>query len=222
VPAEPALAAACVGGMEEFVEGCAHLGGAVHVSQVCKTADRRLRQISDQPFSSKQECDIATRGISAAYGRVETVPRSGKTAEKLDGLGIPSRDVRGDLFQDAERALAAPVIDGVGDVDPLPGSVQPVDQSGIDQVGNVGNDPIVTSLDRLVFPQPVDVSADHGGRGSDAVDHFAQRTNSAKLVGIQRAIYSRKQIPEFIGKIRGIVVGRRIAHGATAPLRLKC
>jgi hypothetical protein len=179
VPAKGTLAGAGVGGVEEFVERGAALTCAVDVAQVSEAADRTAGQRSDQALRPLQLAKVGGRSRRWTDRWVQPVAAARQSAEELDPLGVPAADIRGDLFQDAERALAAAVIDRIGDIEPLAARVQAQDQAGIDQFRDVGDHPVVARLDRLVFPVPIDAAA-KGGRGdAHAIDEFAQRSLGA-------------------------------------------
>jgi hypothetical protein len=143
-------------------------------------------------------------------------------AEKLDHLGVPPGDVDRDLFEDRNRAFATPVVDRLGDVQPLAARVEAGHQPGRQQVANIGDDPVVTGLDRLIVPQPIDAAPQDRGLAADAVDQLAQRTGGAGDVGVQRAVDFREEAPQLVRVKGGVVVGDSGHVLATIPVRLRC
>src|ERR1035438_772860 len=96
-------------------------------------------------------------------------------AEELDDAGIAAGDVGGELFEDADGAGAAAIVDGLGDVDALGRGVEATDEARGDEVADVRNDPVIAGFDGLVLPETVCVAAQLGGLRANAVDEFLQR-----------------------------------------------
>jgi len=118
--------------------------------------------------------------------------------EELDDACIPSRDVVRDLLEDRNRAFATAVVNGLGNVDSLAAPVKVGNKSCGEQVSNVGDDPVVAGLDRLIFPEAIHAAAKDGGLRSDAVRKFTQRPVFAGYVVILRAIKPRNEIPQLL------------------------
>jgi hypothetical protein len=203
----------------ELVEGRARFAGAVDVAQVRKAADVREGERPHQAFGLVQRRQLAAGRADRADRRVEAVAGAAEPAEELHHLGVPAGDVVGQLLQQADGALAAAVTDRVGDVEPLAAGVEALHQPRAEQLGDVGDHPVVAGLDRLVLPQPVDALAQHRGGGADAIDHLAQGAVGAKLVGVEGAVDRREQVPELVGVVDLVVVAGGVAHDATVPLR---
>ena len=72
-------------------------------------------------------------------------------------------------------------MDGLGDVEALGARVEARDEVRADQIGDVGDNPVVAGLDRLVGPQLVDAAPDDGHLRTDAVQQLPQRAGVTKL-----------------------------------------
>jgi hypothetical protein len=66
-------------------------------------------------------------------------------------------------------------VDRLGDVEPLPGSIEVREQVRVEQRADVRDHPVVAGLDRLVGPQAVDAPPHDRDLSSDPVDHLLQR-----------------------------------------------
>ena len=102
------------------------------------------------------------------------MPGPAHAAEKLDDAGIPARDVGGQFLQHRDGSFAAAIIYGFGNIEPLLPCSQPAHQAGIEQIGNVGDHPIVAGLDGLVIPKAIRGPAQNRRLLTDAVDQFTQ------------------------------------------------
>src|SRR5262249_45901307 len=153
VPTDALSSAAEIGGVEKFVEGRARTRGAVRgpadavgvtdVTQVSVAAHRRAGRGPDEAF----ELDGFDTGTRARDRRIEIVPRPRQPAEELDHAHVTARDIRGQLLEQPDGALAAAIIDGLGDVAALTGSIEAGDELGRHQVADIRNDPVVARLD---------------------------------------------------------------------------
>ena len=114
-------------------------------------------------------------GECVADRRIELMPRAAEPAEELDRARVASGDVGGEFLQDAERAGPPAVVDRLRDIEALRPRVQARHEARGEQVADIRHHPIVTGLDRLVLPQPVDASPNCGGLRTDAVEQFLQR-----------------------------------------------
>src|ERR1019366_1677636 len=151
------------------------------------------------------------------YRWIQSVARAPETAKKLYRLRVPAGDIGGDFLEHAERTLTQPVIDGVGDIEALAARIQAEHQPGIEQRSDIGNHPVIASLDRLVLPQAIDAAAKRGGGGAYAIDQFSQRPIGIELVGVERAIDGGQQVPKFVRIVNRVIVCGGFAHGVGFP-----
>src|ERR1035441_666933 len=194
------------------------LEGAVHVSQIGPATDAGVGPTSDEPFGQLQSA--VASGIVCARGeadlRIEAVARPSQAAEELNNAGVPTGDIGGDFFKDSNGATAAAIVDGLRNIESLAARVLAGHQARGEEIGNIGDDPVVTSLNGLVFPQPVDATAQDCGLCSDAIDHLAQRAVDAKLGRVLAAVDGGQQVPELVRVVNLVVINR---HGAPPPVR---
>src|SRR5215471_19197300 len=80
-------------------------------------------------------------------GWIEAVSRSAQSPELLNDSHGPAGDVVGQFFSQCEGSLAAPVVDGLADVDPAAALVEARDQVCRQQVTDVVDNPVVARLD---------------------------------------------------------------------------
>jgi hypothetical protein len=85
-----------------------------------------------------------------------------------------------------------------------------------DQVGQVGNDPIVAGLDEPVVVGTPEVVFDHAGL---LVDHSQQRAQRKALVGVPHPIDDRQQLIEAIGCAIHDLISCRIRVSGTSGAR---
>jgi hypothetical protein len=203
--------------VEVLVEGGAGQGGAVHVAQIGEAPGAGARARADQPFRPLQpEAGIAWVHRQADR-RIQSVARARQAPEHFHHARAPAGDGGGQLLEQRHGPLAAPVADGVGDVDALAAGVQAADQIGCQQVANVGDQPVIAGLDRLVVPQPVDAAPDDGGLHTDARDQLLQRATPVEVGRVHGAVDRRQQVPQLRGVVRLVAVGGSdgiIRHGA--------
>jgi hypothetical protein len=121
-------------------------------------------------------------------------------------MRCPSGDVGRELFEHFNGALAAAVVDGLRHVEALPGRVEVGDQVGAQEVADVGDDPVVAGLYRLIGPQPVDAAPDNGHLGPDPVDQFPQRPRDAGTVGVGGPVHGGEQLPEPLRVVGAVPV----------------
>ena len=115
-----------VGHVEALVEGRVRERGTVPGPQVRESARRAAgQQARQRPRSAAAWATSAGFGLregGRADGRVEAVPGAREAPEALDDVRGPARDVLRQLLQDLDGALAAAVVDRVGDVEALGGA----------------------------------------------------------------------------------------------------
>ncbi|MGH7841784.1 MAG: hypothetical protein ACREQT_09740 [Candidatus Binataceae bacterium] len=144
------------------------------------------------------------------------MPGAPQPAEELDDTHVPAGDVGRDLFEYGEGALAPAIIDRLRDIDALAARAEAADQIRCKKFCDIRNDPIVTGLDRLVFPKAVDAAPQDCGLRPDASDQFEQRPPRVELVGVLGAIDSRNEAPQLVS-IVGFVMIEVIMHCRRPP-----
>ena len=183
------------------------------VLDVVPALDRRggthidgVRQLVERPVDTVHRVDVAQVRPARLEAQVVEVLGPAEQFEELDGVGVPPGDVPGQLLQHRHGALAAPVVDRLGDVDPGLGSGV-VQQVVGDQVTEVGHDPCLAGLDEEVVPEPVDVLAQDLGL---LADHPQQRLQRPALLGVLEPVQRREQLVEPVGGDR--------RHDSSPPL----
>src|SRR5262249_31048488 len=147
VPAGHTTAATDVGGVEVLVEGGAGEGCAVQVPHVGQAANAGAGARPDQSLRLLQAKARVLVGHRKTDGRVQQVPGACEPSEELHYPRAPAGDVGGQLLQERHGSLAAPVVDGLGHVQPLVGRIHVGHQVRGQQVTQVGDDPVVAGLD---------------------------------------------------------------------------
>ena len=105
----------------------------------------------------------------------------------LDRPARPSGGVGGETLDGGERSLGAPVADGVGDLAPAAGRVQGTGvaagrrpdggaEGDVNQVGEVGDEPVLAGLDEPVVIELGDVRLERGDLVADHAEQGPQRT----------------------------------------------
>ena len=214
-------AAACpeVGGMEALVERGIREQRAVRGPQVGHSAGCPAGQQAGNALGPQQLSHVGCAGLregGRADGRVEAVPGAAQAPEALHDVRGPPRDVQRQLLQDLDGALAAPVVDRLGDVQTLGPRVEFGDQVRGEKVAEIGDDPVVAGLDRLVSPHPVHAPPDDGYLLADPVEQFPQRAGAVEAVGVGGAVDRREQLPEPLGVVAVIAVVD-VSHRRSLP-----
>ena len=112
------------------------------------------------------------------------------------------------LFENAEGAGAAAIVDGLGDVDALGVCIEAADEASGNEVADVGDHPVIAQLDRLILAEAVDALADDCCLRADAIDELAERTiQVGRGTGVAGAVDRRDERPEAVGVPLCISVG---------------
>ena len=107
--------------MVVLVVGAAGERGAERVAQVRPAAGRGPGKQAAEllgPLQGAGACRVGRAG-GPAEPRVQPVPVPAQPAEELDDAGLVAGDVVGELLKQRDGPLAASVVDGVRDVEPL-------------------------------------------------------------------------------------------------------
>src|SRR2546426_9512514 len=150
---------------------------------------------------------------------IEPVPRARQPAELFHHHPIPARDIADQFFEHANRALAAAIINGLGDIDSPAPQIQRRNQPRADQVGKVRNHPGVAEINELVIPQMVVAAAQSGGLLRNDLHQGAQH---ARIVGkpVLFPVEGRDHFPDLLGEIGFEFIVRGDAHQLAAfPFR---
>ena len=210
-----------VGGVEELVERRARLAGAVDVAQVREAADVRAGQRSDQPLGLVQRRSSWLPGVpigpigGSSPWRVR--PSRRKNSTTLASQPVMSCAI---CSSSPTRALAAAVVDGVGDVEPLAARVEALAPGGCRAARRCRGSP---SRRRSRSTGPP--TAGRCSRRSTAAVAPMRLTISrsgplapnwsVSSVAVDR----RQQVPQLVGVVDRVVVAGGVGHDATVPLR---
>ncbi len=100
-----------------------------------------MRHLIEPPVDAVHRVDVPDVGPSGLEPQMVEVLGPPQQLEELDCVGAPAGDVTRQLLQHRQGALASPVVDRLGDIDPGP---RPGVVDGVvgHQVADVGDDPI--------------------------------------------------------------------------------
>ncbi len=144
--------------------------------------------------------------------RVEVIRPTLTVCASSYGAGRPPGDVGGQLLEQCQRALPAPVPDRVcqvapGREDPVQRPVPRPHRAGLarlvqrlvaDQVAKVGQYPVLAGLDEPVVVQAADVVLDH----ADLLrDHLQQRAQWLALGAVPQTVDDGQQLVEPIRRV---------------------
>ena len=215
--AERALPGPHVGGVEELVERRVGQRGAVRRSQVGQAAGRGAGQRADQALGRISSGGDAAGspvpgngagprspgpgrgGCGRGGGRTRRRGASQPVMSAASSSRTPACPCGGGSRSSWRRPAAGPRRRGR-----RPGSCQ--------QVADVGDDPVVAGLDRLVVPQPVDAAAHDGRLGADPVDQLLQRPGRARRRRCRRCgRRAGSSCPQPLGVV-GVVAVVDVSH----------
>ncbi len=168
-----------------------------------------VRRALERPVDQFEAVGVAQiREGAAGEPRVVEVLGRRQPLEELDGARGPAGHVARQLLQHRGGPLAPPVAEGVGNDRALAQRPQPVrdrqQPADIEEVAEVGDDPLVAGLDEPVVVEPGDVVLD---QPQLVLDHGQQRPQRLPLCRVALAVDRGEQVVEAFG-------GRR-AHGVS-------
>ncbi len=143
--------------------------------------------------------------------RIEAVGVAEEMPELLDDRALPAGEVGGQTLEHAERAGAAPVVDGVGDVDAPAALVERRHHPGAEQVADVRHRPVVAEVDELVVPEAV-AAPPHDRRllGEDRDQPAQHATALVQPVGV--AVDRRDQLPQLLQVVLLQLIVLHVSH----------
>src|SRR3982751_5927652 len=118
--------------------------GGVVVAQIGIAAGGGARRRAGEALNKRGALQLPRLiDRNRSYGRIELMPRAAKPTEELDRLCVTTSDVRCELLEQTKGPAPAPVINGLGDVEPLRPRVQAGNEPRRQEIADVGDDPVV-------------------------------------------------------------------------------
>src|SRR5688572_20534201 len=107
------------------------------------------------------------------------MPRTSETSEAFCNDSLPAGDVADEYLENLYSPFAPSIEDRSRYVDSSTAAVEFMHQAGANQIANVRNRPVITDLNELVFPKPVDTSPGNcclmGQNLHNAAEHIRSR-----------------------------------------------